>query len=139
MLTIQNVSRRTQVFNLNAGAFQEMQGPHGYKLVHVKVVDVGRNGFLSARKIPRMVCSSLTFLAGEKKSGLPNELLAVGTIAQALKPGGALRLISQTTDDPSPAAPAEQPKPPADEQPKPTDEQQQPEGKAAAKKRAPKE
>ena len=98
MLTIQNISRRMQVYTLDAPEFQEAGGEHGYRTIHTIVVDHDRrSGALSARRLPRNVPSSLTFAAGEIKHGLPNSLQTVAAIAGALQ-RRELRVLATTPD-----------------------------------------
>lgn len=109
MLTIQNISRRMQVYNLDHGSFQEAGGEHGYKLIHTVVVQHDRrSGAMSAKRIPRSVCSSLTFAAGETRSELPDAILECDGIKAAIE-RRELRVLLQTADEPKPK-PKEEPK-----------------------------
>jgi hypothetical protein len=107
MLKIQNASRRLQVYDLAAPAFQDNTSAHGYKLQHVHVVEHSKNGKLAARRLPRMFPTSITFLAGETISNLPNEVLDVPAV-QAAVARGELRVLSRTKDEPA-AAPELEP------------------------------
>lgn len=107
MVTLQNVSRRMQVYQLDHGAFQEHASKaHAYKLIHTTVVEHARNGALSARRKPRLVPQSLSFATGEMVHSLPNEVLQCADIKRALA-ARELRIIAQDDSPvPAPEAPA---------------------------------
>lgn len=100
MLTIQNVSRRMQCYNLEHAGLSDEKGPHGYRLIHTTVVDQGRNGALSARKIPRLVPDSLTFAVGETRD-VPDVVGECPSIMGAIE-RKELRVIRQTAENPPP-------------------------------------
>lgn len=103
-VTLQNVSRRMQTFNLAAVALQTAGGEHGYRIVRPVVVQQSKKGKLVAMQKPRLVPSSLTFSAGEMIPNLPHEVLECEEIKAATKPGGVLRVVAQ---DPITDAPAD--------------------------------
>jgi hypothetical protein len=99
MVTIQNVSRRMQVYQLDHGAFQEHASKeHAYRRANVTIIDQDPSGSFAARKIPRMLPSALTFAAGETKGELPNEVVKCESVARAIK-NKELRVVAQTADE----------------------------------------
>ena len=95
MVTLQNVSRRMQVYHLDHGAFQEHASEkHAFKLVHATVVEHAKNGGLAARRRPRFVPQSISFAAGEMVHSLPNEVLQCEGIKRAIS-ARELRIVAQ--------------------------------------------
>ncbi len=104
-VTIQNASKRRQVFVLAAVPLQTAGGEHGYRIVRAVVVEQTKKGKLRGVVKPRLVPSSLTFLAGEMKTGLPHSVLKAPAIVKGLRKGGELRLVAQDPEDPPPPTP----------------------------------
>jgi len=98
MVTIQNVSRRMQVFQLDHGSFQDKDSEHGYRLHHAVVVDHAKNGMLSMRRVPRHLPSALRLAAGEIRDGLPDAVLHCAQVAAAIE-RREVRVLRQTTED----------------------------------------
>lgn len=103
MIALQNTTRRLQCYNLDAAHFETVEGPHGFQLIYAHVVDHdARTGALFPRRIPKSVCSSITFLASESKSELPDELLECLDVKLAVA-RGELRLLGRSKNpDPAP-------------------------------------
>ena len=107
MVTLKNVSRRMQVYQLDHGAFQEHASKdHAFKLVHAVVVEHARNGALSARRKPRLVPTSISFAADEMVHSLPNEALECASIKRAVA-AGELRIVAIDDSKVEPAKPVE--------------------------------
>jgi len=101
MVTIQNVSRRMQVFQLDHGSFQDKDSEHGYRLHHAVVVDHAKNGMLSMRRVPRHLPSALRLAAGEIRDGLPDAVLHCAQVAAAIE-RREVRVLRQTGEDAAP-------------------------------------
>lgn len=85
-VTLKNISRRMQVYSLDHHSFQDhASDEHRFKLIHAVTVRHARNGSLSAQKKPRFVPTSITILAGETKSHLPNGVLECLAVKHAIE------------------------------------------------------
>ena len=106
-LTMKNLSPQMHVFTLEHESLKAAGPPYGYVVQTGATVDVDpTNGARHPRPTRKTLPSTLTFLAGETKSGLPNVIKLCPHVAQALKPGGVLRIITETTDEEPPPKPA---------------------------------
>jgi len=103
-VTLENRTRRMQVFHL----------PHDLccrdrctctKLTAVTAVEHPRTGERALRAHRKSVPGSITFLANERKAGLPSALLGVPEVKAAIDRRD-LRIVEQTPDHHAVAAPA---------------------------------
>ena len=105
-VTLESRLRQMQVFNLDHTTFCREK----CACSEVAVIAVGENprtGERAQRRVVKKVPASLTFLALERRSGLPSALLAVPSIKSAIQLGH-VRVVEQVQDKPptQPAAPA---------------------------------
>lgn len=105
-VTLKNISRRMQVYSLDHHSFQDhASDEHRFKLIHAVTVRHARNGTLSAQKKPRFVPTSVTILAGETKSHLPNGVLECLAVKIAIERRELQVIAKDETEIPSPAEP----------------------------------
>jgi len=98
-VTIESRARRMQVFHLPHEVFCHDRCACAEVAV-VVVAENPRTGERAPKHVRKKVPSSLTFLALERKPGLPNALLEVAEVKAAIG-RGYLRIIEQTPDKPA--------------------------------------
>jgi hypothetical protein len=95
-MTLENRMRQMQVFNLPHHAYCKDDCACSDTAVLV-VAENPRNGERALRRIERKTPSSLTLLAGERRSDLPMALLDVPEVKAAIA-CGRVRIIEQTPE-----------------------------------------
>jgi len=104
-VTLVSRARRMQVFHLPHDVFCGDRCACAEVAV-VVVAENPRTGERAPKHVRKKVPSSLTFLALERKPGLPSSLLEVAEVKAAIG-RGYLRIIEQTPDKPAAPAAAE--------------------------------
>jgi len=104
-VTLESRARRMQVFHLPHDMFCRDRCACAEVAV-VVVAENARTGARAPKHLKRRVPGSITFLALERKPGLPSTLLEVAEVKAAIG-RGYLRIIEQTPDKPAAPAAAE--------------------------------
>ncbi len=104
-VTLESRARRMQVFHLPHDVFCRDRCACAEVAV-VVVAENPRTGERAPKHLKKKVPGSLTFLALERKPGLPSALLEVPEVKAAVG-RGYLRIVEQTPDKAAPSAAAE--------------------------------
>ena len=104
-VTLESRARRMQVFHLPHDVFCRDRCTCAEVAV-VVVAENPRTGERAPKHVRKKVPGSLTFLALERKPGLPSALIEVAEVKAAIG-RGYLRIIEQTPDKPAAPAAAE--------------------------------
>ena len=104
-VTLESHARRMQVFHLPHDVFCRDRCTCAEVAV-VVVAENSRTGARAPKHLHKKVPGSITFLALERKSGLPSTLLEVPEVKAAVG-RGYLRIVEQTPDQAAPSAAAE--------------------------------
>lgn len=104
-VTLESRARRIQVFHLPHDVFCRDRCACAEVTV-VVVAENPRTGDRAPKHMRKKVPSSLTFLALERKPGLPSTLLEVAEVKAAIG-RGYLRIVEQTSDKPAAPTAAE--------------------------------
>lgn len=99
MVTLENKTRMMKVYNLDHPSFRTKQW--GAKRTVITVFEEHRDGRRLPRQVRRNLPGSITLRAGEKRSGLPDQIQAVPSIRKAIKN----KVLGCTKDEAKPAAP----------------------------------
>lgn len=105
---LENRLRQMQVFNLPHDAYCRGGACECSQIVAVTTEQNARTGERTLRRTPKKVPPSLTLLARETRAGLRTTVLTVPDVRAAIA-RGALRVVAQHPDQPSPPAPAPAP------------------------------
>jgi hypothetical protein len=103
-LTLENRLRQMLIFNLPHETYCRPSGCACSDIVSVIIGENPRTGERAPRHVPKKVPDSLTFLALERRSGLPSVLLDVPDVRAAIAKGH-LRVLKQEPDAPPAPAP----------------------------------
>lgn len=103
MVTLINKTRKIKVYNLAHPFFRSKKW--GAKSTTIMVVEEHRDGTRHPRQLRRSITGSLTLLAGEKRTDLPDQIQAVPEIRKALKKG-ILVAVKQKAAEPAKTAKA---------------------------------
>lgn len=108
-LKIKNTSTQSRTFNLAHDGLRDAGPPYGYTVRTGGVVDEDAlTGARRPRATRKALPASITFLAGETKSELPNLVKDCPEIKAALGQKGPLKLLEETpmpSNDTQPAKP----------------------------------
>ncbi len=85
MATLKNRSRRMQVFNLPHEQYCAGGECHCEEKQQMERVHDPESGEIGMRQTDKLICASITFLGGETKADLPDEILDCPEIKVALR------------------------------------------------------